>query len=107
MVSGIITSASGISSSIFGFLTTGIANPDDEKRICDPPDAPEETCTKYFDTPVSDNVPQMLRICVYIWLALAIIGCGSISRNPEYTKKEEAYAAARVKEVKELMAREI
>jgi len=36
----------------------------------------------------------MLRICVYIWLGLAIIGVATVSRNPEYTKKEDKYLAA-------------
>lgn len=51
MVSGIITSASGVSNSLFGFLTTGICNPHNIKREVN------EHGASYFPESVADEVP--------------------------------------------------
>lgn len=80
MVSGIIIGAFGFGAFIFGFLTTKIVNPNNEK-----PDGLDDE-NKYYNKNVSGNVPYMFSICVIIWTILMLIGSVLVSRSPEYMR---------------------
>ena len=80
MVSGIIIGAFGFGAFIFGFITTHIVNPNNEKPVGDSDDS------KYYNNDVAENVPRMFYICVVIWAVLMLIGSALVSRSPEYVR---------------------
>jgi len=86
LVSGLIIGGFGFGSSIFGYITTAVVNPDNLK-IAIPQDG-SGTTDKLFPKSVADKVPEMLNYCLAIWTILGLLGCG-VSRNPEYVEKEK------------------
>ena len=83
LVSGLIVGGYGFGAFIFGFISTAIANPDNEK-----PETPKDGSTedKLFPRSVADNVPEMFELCLYFWIALCIIAILTVRRNPEYVR---------------------
>ena len=73
LITGLIVGGFGFGAFIFGFLTTAIANPKDEKA---------DNKKKLFSKEVADRAPSMLRICVICWAVLSIIAVSLISRKP-------------------------
>ena len=70
-VSGLIMCGFGMGAFAFGFISTAIANPNNEKPGDD----------KYFPRDVADNVPKMFQICVALWAVLCVISILTISRD--------------------------
>ena len=87
LVSGIILCGYGLGAFFFGFISTAIANPNDEKPIDDKSDPNDG----FFPRDVADNVPRMLQICVAMWAVLCIISVATVTRNPAHQKQEEEY----------------
>ena len=77
MVSGLIVFGFGVGSFIFGFISLGIANPENEEPNYSVPGgnifAP--------DSPISDNAPKMIRVNCAIWLALLLISLPMVRRK--------------------------
>ena len=80
LISGIIIGGFGFGAFIFGFVTTALVNPNDEK--------PDKE-TKYFSRDVADKAPGMLRFCIAIWAGLCVLAIATVSRSPAHTKKAD------------------
>lgn len=87
LITGIILGAYGLTSFIFGFITTHIANPANIRPWI--PKDGSGTTDHLFPTEVSQNVPHMLQICLICWAVLALLSVLTISRNPDYVKLHE------------------
>ena len=83
LATGLIIGGFGFGAFIFGYISTALANPHDEKRVKDPVSG-----QMFFAPEVANQVPHMLRICVLIWVCLFLGGTILVSRNPDYVKHE-------------------
>ena len=79
LVSGLIIGAYGFGAFIFSFVTTALANPNNES--VDP-------VTKFFSENVTKNNRHMFDVLIVCYSVLAIIAVLCISRNPEYIEKD-------------------
>ena len=77
-VSGLILCGFGLGAFVFGFISTALANPKNEKPGDD----------KFFPRDVADNVPKMLQVCVAIWAVLCVISVVTVSRDPNLKKMQ-------------------
>lgn len=85
LISGLVIGAFGFGAFIFGFVSTGVANPEDAKpRV---PDDGSGTTDKLFPKEVAERVPEMFRTCLMYWAALSFVAICTVSRNPEATRK--------------------
>ena len=76
LMTGLIVGAFGLGAFFFGFITTAIVNPDNEKLNQDEPKP------HYYSEAVSNRVPLMFQVCLIIWGALSLIAVICVSRNP-------------------------
>ena len=76
---GLIMGGFGFGAFIFGFISTGIANPNNLKA-----EESDDGSGPYFPQEVSDTVPKMLSMIAYIWIFLAIIGVMFITRSKDF-----------------------
>jgi len=76
-VTGVVVAGYGFGAFIFGFISTALVNPTNEKPTLD---------GKFFRDDVSKNVPNMLRICLIFWALLCVVSIATVSRNPEYVQ---------------------
>ena len=81
-ITGMILGAYGVTSFIFGYVTTHIANPTNIRPWI--PKDGSGTQDHLFPREVSQNVPYMLQTCLVYWSMLSILSVLMISRNPEY-----------------------
>mmetsp|Transcript_35849 Transcript_35849/g.54972 ORF Transcript_35849/g.54972 Transcript_35849/m.54972 type:complete len:164 (+) Transcript_35849:341-832(+) len=88
LVSGLIVAGYGFGAFFFGFISTAIANPEDD-QVAVPEDGSGDT-DKIFPKEVGDEVPHMLRVCLIYWIILSLICVATIQRNPEFVAKEKA-----------------
>ena len=87
LVSGLVVGGYGFGAFIFGFVSTGIANPNNL-----PTSVPADgsgTTDKLFPPAVSDNVPRMFHTCLIYWSILAGLSVIGVTRNPVYVKEEQ------------------
>ena len=80
LVSGLIVAGYGFGAFFFGFISTGIVNPDDVKV--------NKKEGSLFPKSVSDNVPHMFHVCLLIWACFVALAVAGVSRNPEYVRTE-------------------
>ena len=78
LVSGLIIGGYGFGAFIFGFISTAIINPNNEKA---------DTETGYYPESVGLKFPGALRIMLIMWACLSLLAVLLVSRNPEFTKK--------------------
>ena len=69
VVSGIVIGAFGFGSFIFNLISTSLINPDNVKQV-----------DGYFPPEVADRVPGTLRIIVWWWAGLTLIGLLTVTR---------------------------
>jgi OFA family oxalate/formate antiporter-like MFS transporter len=82
LVSGLIVAGYGFAAFIFGFMSTGIVNPDNLGTY------ENENGDKIFPKEVSDRVPGMIRILLIFWVSLSVLSIILIKRDPEFVQKE-------------------
>lgn len=70
----------GFGTTIFGYVSTALVNPDNVKLIEGQDFYPDE---------VSKRVPNMLRICIICWTCLCFLSIVTISRNPEFVRVQK------------------
>lgn len=87
IVTGVVFSAFGLSSFFFGFITTYLVNPENEKPKV--PDDGTITSDSLYSIEIANKVPHMLRVNTAICAVLAILGLIGISRNPEFVRQEK------------------
>ena len=70
LISGLVIGAFGFGAFIFGFITTAIANPWNDKA-----EVPKTGWTKekVFPRRVAEKVPEMIRTCLICWSVLLVI----------------------------------
>lgn len=78
LVSGLIVAGFGFGAFFFGFISTAIINPNDEKA--------DKLNGKFFPKSVSDNVPYMFHFCLGLWAICVLVASLGVSRNPEYVR---------------------
>ena len=71
----------------FGFLTTAIANPNNEKPVM--PDDGSSDHDKLMPKNVGEMVPHMFRVCLIIWVILGLTSVFGVFRNPHFIKNEK------------------
>ena len=79
LISGLVVGGFGFGAFIFGFISSAIANPDDETI----PEGEE-----FFPYDVAMRVPKMFHLCLIFWISLSVVGSLMISRNPDYVRQE-------------------
>lgn len=87
LVSGIVVGGYGFGSFIFGFISTAICNPDDEKVKV--PDDGSGTKDKLFSEAVANRVPGMLRFCLIFWALFSLAGIIGVFRHPVYAREQQ------------------
>ena len=71
LISGLVVAGFGFGAFIFGFISTGIVNPDNEKA--DVHFIHDGVTDKIFPYDVARKVPHMFRICLIFWSIFALI----------------------------------
>ena len=87
LISGLIVAGYGFGAFIFGFVTTAIANPDNIKPHT--PDDGTGDPDKLFPKDVGERVPEMFRTCLVYWAIFSVISILTVSRNPDFVRKEK------------------
>lgn len=87
LISGLVVAGFGFGAFIFGFISTGIVNPNNLKA--DIPFQHGKTNDKIFPQEVADLVPHMFKICLIFWTIFAIIAILGVQRNPAYVRQEK------------------
>lgn len=71
LISGLVVAGFGFGAFIFGFISTGIVNPNNLKA--NKPFVHDGTIDKIFPFEVAMRVPHMFRICLIFWSVFALI----------------------------------
>jgi len=66
LVSGLVVAGYGFGAFIFGFISTGIINPDNEQVL-------DKEHGGFFPEKVAKKVPAMFQFCLLIWAVFVII----------------------------------
>ena len=73
-VSGIIVAGFGFGAFIFGFISTFIVNPYNLQI--------DKKNGGYFPKQVSDNIPLMYKLLLFVWAIFVLIAGIGVKRNP-------------------------
>lgn len=89
MVSGIILSCYSIGAIIWSFLSTAVANPNNDPTTLVVPVG--NNFEKLFDpdSDVANNVPHMLRVLSYVFMVLSVLATLLITKKSTKTKKSK------------------
>ncbi|CAI2363853.1 unnamed protein product [Moneuplotes crassus] len=91
LVSGIILAGYGLGPFIFGYISSAIANPENES----PTHAVEGGVIFSPDHQISTRAPQMIRVNALAWLGLIIISSPFIRKRKAQNKEEQIIAEDR------------
>ena len=86
-ISGLIFGSFGFASFIFGYVSAALVNK--ENVLPKVPDDGTGDKDLLYPEWIARRVPHMLRVCLICWGSFCIIALLTLTRNPEYQKKDK------------------